>query len=319
MPTEEFNKAYKNAADSTAYKDQQAGIDQLRQMAALAAQRPAQLDLSPLLALTDSQTGSHLLAGYQHPESTQQRLADAFNAAQKIQQDQRDLSKNIFDTVVKQKGGFLLDYQQQLARSGLTYGANDPFMKRNMVAPVNDFIKETQTESAKIRDNDEQMQKVLVALNSYNPAAQKGVPIQLARILEGARPAMQAAATESGDPSAVQRFDRFYSKLTTGQLTDEDVGQFTQYIHDMQGVNEQNKRGLMARWLASGRALGLDDATINSIIPNEWINPHKAAANKIYQQAPKPKNVGRTTVDTPSPQSGGDPGMDAFLKSRGGQ
>lgn len=307
MSPEQVQQAYGTAANLPVFQDQQAGIDQLRQMAALAAQQKPQLDLSPIMALADAQTGSHLAASYQRPESAQQRLQEAMSAAQKIQQDQRDLSKNILDSVAKQKGGYLTDLQQQLARSGIDLMAQDPSIKRSLVQPVNNFMTQTRQESQKMREDDSQLQKVLVAVNSGNPAEQKGVPLQIARLIEGARPAMAAAAVESGDPSLVERITATATKLSTGQLTPENVGQYTQFVRDMQKVNDLAKRGLIKRWTTSGMTMGLDPEAINGMIPADWLAPYSGQTATIMKDSPKPQNVQKPHAQKAAPAQGAGP------------
>ena len=64
-----------------------------------------QLDLSPLMALTDSQTGSKLMAGYTRPEGPAAAFSRALGVANAGLDADKDVAKSLLDAVGKFKSG----------------------------------------------------------------------------------------------------------------------------------------------------------------------------------------------------------------------
>lgn len=76
-------------------------MDRMRETARLAQDTPVQTDLSPLLALVDSETGSKLSAGYEKPMGLQDRQATAQqfdDAARKMRQGMSDADRELLKT-----------------------------------------------------------------------------------------------------------------------------------------------------------------------------------------------------------------------------
>lgn len=271
------------------------------------------VDLSPLMAFADAEGGknSHLAASYKP-----QLYSDAANAAQaqmdKIAEQKNAISKEVLQNMKAQQGGTLNDLLAQSLMQGNQAGIG---MGRqfNPVTAVNAFMTQTRLESKPLLENDKQLQDVLTATNSGNPAEQKGVPLQIARLIEGARPAMAAAAMESGDPSLEQKIEARANQLINGRLTPENVAQYTQFIRDMQKINDTAKNSAMGRWRTSGHEMNLSDEAINGMIPQQWLHPYDSQTKSIMKASPKAQNI----VKQVAPGShGGDPGMDAWLQNK---
>ena len=127
MSPEEWQGSYEAAMKTPAIQEQMKGINDIRDLLAMEAQAPAQVNLAPLAALTDSLTGSKLLAGYAPPQDRQKRLADYML---KIQDDRKDLAKTIIDAIGKQKAGTMQEMLYQDFINKKAAEAQDPSLKK---------------------------------------------------------------------------------------------------------------------------------------------------------------------------------------------
>lgn len=126
MSPDEWQSSYESAMQTPAIQEQMKGIHDIRDLLTMEAQAPSQLNLAPLAALTDSMTGSRLLAGYAPPQDRQKRLADYML---KIQDDRKDLAKTIIDAIGKQKAGTMQEMLYQDFINKRAAEAQDPSMK----------------------------------------------------------------------------------------------------------------------------------------------------------------------------------------------
>lgn len=87
----------------------QVGLDELRQLAEQYQTVDDRMDLSPLLALTDSWTGSNLAPSYQRPMNEKQRLDNAMGLMGALQKAEQGVSE--------QEAGILAAQLRELTRS----------------------------------------------------------------------------------------------------------------------------------------------------------------------------------------------------------
>lgn len=307
---EEVANARKIVDGMDEFKNQQSQIDTMRQQAAEAARKMEGSGddawLRPLIALTDSQTGSNLMAGYAPKFSQKDKMALMLKYQDELAKRENDLSNEKRKTIMGLLGN-TSGFQNTDGTKTINI-TQDPNFGKNPATSINQFMKTTQSESKDVRSNDEELQKIMVAVNSGNSAEQAGVPMMIARMIEHARPAMAAASMEQGDRSFWEKLSQTAERLKTGKLTPKNVAEYSAFINDMKHVNELAKIALVKRWKAAGSAMGIDDSTINGLVPPEWLDPF--AAQSAEWAKPKTK---KTTKEP----TGGDPGMDAFLKSIG--
>jgi hypothetical protein len=210
-----------------AYLNQERGIDNLQEMlrARLALAKP-QLDLTPLMSLTDAWTGSKMAGNYKAPKNDD---ADTILAAQaKLQDDRRDLFKSLLGTISAQKGGGVyIDQAGLKSTAGSKASASDPDAKAS---------KGPDPTSVKLRLMGAWRQDSKDAKDAY-VAAQQAVNTLFSGSkvgLEAFKNFMARASGEKGPLSVddvhrfvgsqalLDRIDRSWEKWTTGQMTDSD-------------------------------------------------------------------------------------------------
>jgi hypothetical protein len=135
MNPSQLAAAAKNIIDLPAYQDQEKGINKFQDLIALESKNSEpQMDWSPLVALTDSQTGSNLAKGYKAPDNAgnRKRVLDYIS---KIQDDRRDLLKSIVSGVSAQKAGFDVSQTQTKNQTQETIKAQDPAKSEKTPSP----------------------------------------------------------------------------------------------------------------------------------------------------------------------------------------
>lgn len=149
MSPDEWQSSYESAMQTPAIQEQMKGINDIRDLLAMEAQAPAQLNLAPLAALTDSLTGSKLLAGYTVPQDRQKRLADYML---KIQDDRKDLAKTIIDAIGKQKAGTMQEMLYQDFINKKAAEAKDPNALVKPLSP-NAIMSDLRIKEKDVRDS----------------------------------------------------------------------------------------------------------------------------------------------------------------------
>lgn len=107
-PAPPINKLDQELSDiekSQWVQNQKQGIDQLQNLMDMGLEQPQATDISPLLALSDSLTGSKLVQAYQRPETAQEKIQKAAAYAAKIQDDRNQLSQRVLEAYGKNKQG----------------------------------------------------------------------------------------------------------------------------------------------------------------------------------------------------------------------
>jgi hypothetical protein len=114
--------------------------------------QPAQLDLSPLLALTDTWSGSKLLSGYTKPEGGAARRDKLLSYAEKIQDNRRDVAKTIIDAIGKSKSGSTLDQLVEQIKATAGGKKQDPTIHVN-AGGENTFLREQRSKLLKLSED----------------------------------------------------------------------------------------------------------------------------------------------------------------------
>ncbi len=275
--------------DLPAFKDQSDSLNNQAELIKSMANRPAGIDWGPLNRLSDSWYGTKLSQGYKAPESPSERADKIMAMNQQLQNDRRDQQRNLLNAAIMFKTGGQSVKNAQSA--GQTQVASEGSQTANIGPSVGKFAAQTFKESHDLQTNDEQLQKVLVAVNSWNPAEQKSAPPITARILEGGRPALMVIANESGNPSWIEKMKSFYAKVDAGTMTAENVAEFSQMVQDMKNVNKQKWDGLLPRWKATARGMNIPDDTADAIVNQNWVDPYKDSTKSIMDRSPVPKDI----------------------------
>lgn len=114
---DEYNALRNTIMSTPEMKQQQEGADQMSSMldmnAKLLGKQASQVNLAPLMALADSQTGSNLSQGYTAPESAQNMMSKLQDFATKVQAKKEDIAKQIMTGAKDLKSGSVQDQYMQ--------------------------------------------------------------------------------------------------------------------------------------------------------------------------------------------------------------
>jgi hypothetical protein len=106
MPPSQLNDLYTSTARLPAFQQQQEGLEKERDLLGIASKAPSDVFSGPISGLLETEFGrkTGTLAANAGPSPMQQRKT-LLDMTGKYQDDQRDLSKNIFDAIGKQRSG----------------------------------------------------------------------------------------------------------------------------------------------------------------------------------------------------------------------
>lgn len=107
LTPDQFAQSNFLAENSPAVREQRAGIKTLSDLALSQAENtPNHLDLSPLMALTDTWTGSKLTPNYQRPTAPEELAKQGLATQSEIQKRKEAITAKIEDLMKVQKAGF---------------------------------------------------------------------------------------------------------------------------------------------------------------------------------------------------------------------
>lgn len=274
MTKGQWDSALQNLMQSDFYKRLDNGLAMEEQMLMRADTGPSQLDLSPLLALVDSETGSKLLAGYRKPETKLERLKRLQDYAGKVQDNRRDLAKAAMQAISSQKYGIysskLIDSEgagvatQTPKATGLTAAQKD----RNSRADMRNAQKFSTDFDKYTKDHREALSFArgsLASIDSGGATGQQAFRNMLARA-SGEKGPLSADDINrfSGDPSIVAGMQRVFSKYINGQpFTDEDAKDMKNLAHayvDFHAALLQDSADLWANHRSQDYGLSPDEA-----------------------------------------------------------
>lgn len=136
----------------TLMADQEGGVSSQNELARKYSAQPRQLDLSPLAALTDSLTGSKLLAGYKRPQSEQENIVGTSGIAKTGQEERQKLIDNLTKLSQGHENNKLLGQlygkestQQLSAQKQATQASKDVTNRLEGASRIHDLWKKADT------------------------------------------------------------------------------------------------------------------------------------------------------------------------------
>lgn len=335
---EEFNKALAAYKDTDEYKQQLASINNLEQLSLLATGAPDKNAawLKPLIALTDSQTGSHLMSGYEPGLSPKDRNTLILKYADELAKRRNDQASEarkaalglLGDTVTNQllqKAGLLTQISgdspsknmmerqdRQDHRTAVNNLQKNPVIQKQLLTSnsiATGFDQIDKMELTSPQQVAEAMQVVRNATTGLTGGAKSGVTERVETYMPNIWRGWQNLVQKyngsvenipNNDPQLVQIKKELVqaSKSINKEfwaLVDAATGGFSEMYKRRDDLKESLLDLTNSYRSLVGNKPGMSNKEIDA----------KAAAATKKQAAP---------VNT-----GGDPGMDAFLKSRGGK
>jgi hypothetical protein len=201
-----------------------------------------QVDLSPLVGLVDTWTGSHLAQNYKRPAPYSDTFDAVLSAKKGLSDQKAKMAKELVDSIRAMKSGSVTDqFMQAWARSqGLQLGDQKENTGRpdrsgalNTQAYITAFMKNPQLKP--IADAAEASAKVVEAVKTGNWLGDKQA------FLESLKAARLAPVSDSdkaelrGNPSLLSAVERGYNKLSSGDTYTpsdrNDVQAYAEYLH----------------------------------------------------------------------------------------
>jgi len=289
---------------------------------------PVQTDLSPLMALTDSWSGSKLAPSYKQPETIQQRR----NLMQQLQSElaknqegmsgqQVQLLKAQLETQARMEDR---DAQRDLTKSNREIATSIRGQARN------DTLEERS--SKKLRDAQEgwvkdpiaveatrkfyEVDGVKVALEEAktNPILRGVLPAKIARLQEKGVLTDQDILRYSGSSAFTSKWKQFLQGAEEGTITDENLGFFARVA---QGFADEAEKAVHERAtlhakqysVISGKPISqsLSDVTGNTLSP-DILKPRKAKETAKARTTYTPGMISKGENGAPDHKfNGGDP------------
>jgi hypothetical protein len=233
MDPEQLSKLYKDNSELPTFADQASGIDKQKELAGMAAHAPTDVFSGPIAGLLQSEFGrntSEMAANTgQSPDDQRKNI---LNMSEKIQGNQKDLSKSIFDAIGKEKAGSFTESAansttlQDLVKAMSEAKAKDPLQNpRGTTSPdmklkiFNAFQKEAGDDKKAL----EQSQNAVNTLQSGSFTGDAAVKALLARASsEVGRLSTFEQQMFLGNPSLAGQLNRAITKAETGRLDEAD-------------------------------------------------------------------------------------------------
>lgn len=250
--------------------------DQLQALRSLAGKTaelmPNNLDLTPLANLAEYETGHR--PQYTPPATPQAQRAQLMAYADELQKRQGDISKQSLEMLKAQKAGTQMDQYLQALKESQGAGIQ-PVRPNNFAATnargflgeINKRMSPADTERAT------ELANIVKAINSNDPAEQRGVPIMLTKFAVGsARMAMQEVQQEGGDPSAIQSLLARAERLGSGQMTKKNQDEYLDMAHDFAETFNQNRRNQRDILMNLAPTLGMSPQDAKRSLPDSFVN-----------------------------------------------
>ncbi len=250
-PAAVMNDVLDSVGQSPEIKAERDALEKSRSLlAAQAANAPGNDPTSALSYLANYYTKGQ--AKYIEPaKSPKQTLMEY---ALKLNDDQKDLVKNVSDLVGKFRGGYTQD--QSSKQTGNTFNIKTGEFPKAAGGgdPAKNWFKwsnQTKSVIVKMAAAEEPLIQLEQMINSGNPTAEREIPITLTKAIVGsARIAQQEIALGKGDPGLVPAFEQGIQKLFHGGegeslLTPDNRAQYTAFLKLLReahaGIMDSNK------------------------------------------------------------------------------
>jgi hypothetical protein len=223
-----------NQKDVESNRQQMEGIKKTQDLLDQYAQRPSQLDLSPLMGLADKEFagsgGGKLLAGYKRPQSGDEKLVDLIKLQDAIQKERTGLSKTDIDMMKVMLGG------QNLVRTALNsqseISAKDPKQLAGGVGK-NPLLKEIRQNLDKnvtevMNKRNEQFDDIDTAFSTNDYQTIMSIMAQFARGVSGEKGVLTDQDIQRVLPRSFQgdvaKFKAYFANTPTAEMNPEYVG-----------------------------------------------------------------------------------------------
>ncbi len=268
------------------------GIDYNEGLRQMAAKAPLQTDLSPLLALSDSLTGSNLSKGYTKPQTGEERIGQLSNL-EKTSQDQRDkLTQDLVKLATGRNQGRL--------QSALI--SNDNRMKtaasRIIPAITNDnVVKVTDTQTNSIQKGLDIMNDIKNGTRVWDTQTKQELEGDFATALQGSRMTGLGSQERATFSPVDSKISNLLGELKGHKINFEDPNAENSYLSQL----EQSFGGL------HGSISGIKNSRVDALLKNHAAaqagNPY---AQNTIQSIRKQYGV-ENGVSKASPQTRGNP------------
>jgi len=281
QPEEEYLAQFDLASRIPQLAEQRANEAANKRLFQMQVMQPHQVDLANALSMA-----AHNINPNRYAVIPQQQYGMAEKEirewAKQQQDDERDLARLAIAAKNSQSSGQLTQQiMQAMGVKGIqtateTQKSQDPNLStknsydtnwRYWTKAFDNDIKEPQKALAEV-DN------LRAAING-TPAAQTGVPIQMARMLTGsARIAMAEVQMERGDPSFAAKMEQKWERLANGELTKENKEQYRAFISDIEKLHHEYIQLMGRKAIARGEPVNLSQADMIKYTQPKLNIPH---------------------------------------------
>jgi hypothetical protein len=260
LSDEDYEAEWEKLQRNPAYTQQVEGMNRMQDILSMAAAQPTQLDISPILALADAQTGSNLAAAYRRPESGAERRDKLIGYAQKLQDDRRDAVKTFLDSMRATKNGQTVINFGAKTEAGRKSKAEDPALAEAKNAPrAPDLLMQGSRMRQMFLNQDKQNEKdkeqvvaadnLIMDLNDPNWLTNKRVQTELVRVARLAPVSNLDLQSFGGSQALFESLKRFESKLSKGETyTNKDRAIILAYVQNVKRIAQTRYMAKLKRF-----------------------------------------------------------------------
>lgn len=316
---DEFDKAVQMFRDMPEYAQQKQSINDMRKQVAMlygGQTDPSMAFVRPLDALADSQTGSHTLEGLMPSLTPQQRSAELLKYADELSKRDNDLTKEA------RQGAIGLLSNTQLQKMMADNKFNMGIATQGGYAPTGQFMRQTEREGRHLVQEGDILNNVIQLLSQGNPSANPTIKTSLARYVEGTvRPQLAVIGQEGGDSSLLQGVLNRVERLSSGELTDEQVGQYKKELQAFLQAHNENVSAFQQRAQVMNSKLPqpLEPSELSGAL-SPYTHPH-GNQGAILGALPNPQNIRKPGTKTAqaTPVGAGPSGAMSFEQWKASQ
>lgn len=278
---EQLQDLYSRTAALPSFKEQQDNLNRQKDILSMTAKAPTDNFSGPLAGLLQSEFGRNAsITASKSGVTPEQQRTNLLNMGEKNQDDQRDLSKSIFDAINKQRAGYYNEGMtsstslQDMMKAMSQANAMDPnkFAKNppggNPLTMRLNVFKEFQKNTAEDQKALEQSDNAVNTLNSGTFVGDAAVKALLARASsEVGRLSTYEQEMFTGSPALASRLNRAITKAESGRLDDSDRADMLLLANTYKKFR-QDQLNKKAKYFSSqvGPALGQDPSEMNKML-----------------------------------------------------
>jgi hypothetical protein len=299
MDPQVMQQAYNAISNSKEVQDQRAGIENMQDALNMQLGREQSPDLAgPLSYLANYVTGgkAHII---NTPKDDRQKILDY---ADKLQDNKRDLTRQIWDSIGKLKGGSTQqqDYSQVIL--GSEAGAEDPAKaeakSRGSTPEANNarFITLIQRDKGLQTANEAleagaKIREILANPERLNPTALNNLALMITKLHGIGRPSNFELANEKGNSALAAKAEQFWEKLTTGKITEENRKQFLDYVEGLMFHTKAMADNRRNRFKNLAGGLGVSRGFADAALPDSYSDPDIREKDLQKKQGKRPDRL----------------------------